>query len=236
MLKNAVLVTGGTQRLGLAFVEWLLAQGYPVITTYRTDKPIVAELAARGVRIHKVDFSCQQQVSAFITDLQSKVQSLRAIVHNAAEWAAESSDEIPEKLMARMMQVQVSVPYQLNLAMAPLLMKCDETADIVHMTDYVQDKGSDKHIAYAASKAALNNLTLSFAKKLAPKVKVNSIAPALVMFNEWDDDAYKQKVLSKSVMQLCPGAGEAVAALRFLMESQYVTGRTQHLDGGRHIK
>ncbi len=45
----------------------------------------------------------------------------------------------------------------------------------------------DKHIAYAASKAALDNVTRSFARKLAPEVKVNAIAPSLIMFNEGDD-------------------------------------------------
>ena len=50
-------------------------------------------------------------------------------------------------------------------------------SDIIHFTDYVVERGSDKHIAYAASKAALDNMTRSFARKLAPEVKVNSIAP-----------------------------------------------------------
>ncbi len=61
-------------------------------------------------------------------------------------------------------------------------------ADIIHIGDYVSSRGSNKHIAYAASKAAQDNLTLSFAAKLAPKVKVNSVAPALLLFNEGDDD------------------------------------------------
>jgi dihydromonapterin reductase/dihydrofolate reductase len=48
----------------------------------------------------------------------------------------------------------------------------------------VVERGSDKHIAYAASKAALDNMTRSFARKLAPEIKVNAIAPSLIMFNE----------------------------------------------------
>ena len=52
-------------------------------------------------------------------------------------------------------------------------------SDIIHITDYVVERGSDKHIAYAASKAALDNMTRSFARKLAPEIKVNAIAPSL---------------------------------------------------------
>lgn len=90
----------------------------------------------------------------------------------------------------------------MNLALAPLL-ETDEigSRDIIHISDYVAQKGSKKHIAYAASKAALDNLTLSFAAKLAPGVKVNGIAPALMLFNEQDDSAYRQKALAK---HYCP--------------------------------
>jgi dihydromonapterin reductase/dihydrofolate reductase len=57
----------------------------------------------------------------------------------------------------------------------------------------VVERGSDKHIAYAASKAALDNMTRSFARKLAPEVKVNAIAPAMILFNESDDAEYASR-------------------------------------------
>jgi len=73
---------------------------------------------------------------------------------------------------------------------------------------------SKKHIAYAASKAALDNLTLSFASKFAPLVKVNSIAPALLMFQQGDDEAYRQKALQKSLLGIEPGEAEGVNVIR----------------------
>jgi dihydromonapterin reductase/dihydrofolate reductase len=135
-----------------------------------------------------------------------------------------------------MMQVHVSAPYQLNLALAPLLKASSSNqADIIHMGDYVSGRGSKKHIAYAASKAAQDNLTLSFAASLAPAVKVNSIAPALVLFNEGDDAAYREKALSKSLLQREGGLEEMQDMVDFLLNSGYITGRIMHFDGGRHL-
>ena len=148
----------------------------------------------------------------------------------------EKDNHDKHSLIERMMLVHAVAPYRINLALEKALCDCDVQSDIIHMTDYVQETGSEKHMAYAASKAALHNLTLSFAKKLAPKVKVNSIAPALLMFNEGDDEAYKQKALEKSLLEIVPGAQEAVKAVNYLFDSDYVTGQTLHLNGGRHLK
>ncbi len=109
-------------------------------------------------------------------------------------------------------------------------------ADIIHVGDHVSSRGSKKHIAYAASKAAQDNLTLSFSAKLGPKVKVNSVAPALVLFNESDDEAYRRKTLGKSVMQREAGIDEFLLAIDYLLHSRYITGRVLPLDGGRHLK
>ena len=149
------------------------------------------------------------------------------------DWDSESPSSDYAELFHKMMQVHASAPYQINMACKDMF---SQHANIIHMTDYVQDKGSSKHVAYAASKAALHNLTLSFAGMLAPKVKVNSIAPSLLMFNENDSDAYKQKALAKSILGVCPGAQEAVKAVNFLLNSDYITGQTIHLNGGRHLK
>lgn len=235
-MTSPILITGGAQRLGLAIAEHFLSLNHPVIITYRSKKPAVELLADKGATVLHADFGSQQGIEDAIERIKSSTSSLRAIVHNASDWDQESGTEDYAALFDKMMRVHASAPYQLNMALESLLLNGDGVTDIIHMTDYVQSKGSQKHIAYAASKAALHNLTLSFATKLAPKVKVNSIAPALVMFNEHDSDEYKAKALKKSVLEICPGAQEAVLAVEYLLNSQFITGQTMHLDGGRHLK
>ena len=109
-------------------------------------------------------------------------------------------------------------------------------SDIIHITDYVVERGSDKHIAYAASKAALDNMSRSFARKLAPAIKVNAIAPSLILFNEGDDAEYRKQALDKSLMKIAPGEKEISDLIEYLFSSRYVTGRSFAVDGGRHLR
>lgn len=228
-----ILITGGAQRLGLAIAEDLLSTEHDVIITYRTKKPSVDKLLERGAVAIQADFATNQGVEAFIAELQDTTTKLQAIIHNASDWDSERPDSDLDNLFNKMMQVHANAPYLINMKCHKML---EDNSDIIHMTDYVQDKGSKKHIAYAASKAALHNLTLSFSTKLAPKTKVNSIAPSLLMFNEQDSESYKEKALSKSLMGIAPGPCEAVNAVRFLLNSNYITGQVLHLNGGRHLK
>ncbi|BCV67737.1 dihydromonapterin reductase [Shewanella carassii] len=232
-----ILITGIGKRLGLAMARNLMAQGYPLIGTYRSHYDSIDELKAAGAELYRVDLLRNSELNGLIAEVKSKHESLRAIIHNASDWMPERSDTDAAEVFNRMMQIHASVPYQLNLALAPLL-QTDEigSRDIIHISDYVAQKGSKKHIAYAASKAALDNLTLSFAAKLAPGVKVNGIAPALMLFNEQDDTAYRQKALAKALLPKEGGEQEMLAAVEYLMASRYMTGRTLSLDGGRPLK
>jgi dihydromonapterin reductase/dihydrofolate reductase len=136
-----------------------------------------------------------------------------------------------------MLQIHVHAPYLLNHHLASLLRGYGHAAsDIIHFTDYVVERGSDKHIAYAASKAALDNLTRSFARKLAPEVKVHRACTALILFNESDDAAYRQKALNKSLMKIAPGEKEILDLVDYLLTSRFVTGRTFAVDGGRPLR
>ena len=126
-------------------------------------------------------------------------------------------------------------PYLINLHCSELLERSNP-ADIVHISDDVTRKGSSKHIAYCATKAGLDSLTLSFAAKLAPRIKVNGIAPALLMFNPDDDAAYRTKALAKSALGIEPGPQVIYHSLRYLLDNPYVTGTTLTVNGGRHLK
>ena len=106
----------------------------------------------------------------------------------------------------------------------------------MHISDDVVRKGSRQHIAYCATKAGLDSLTLSFAAQFAPQIKVNGIAPAMVMFNDGDDAAYRAKVLAKSALGIEPGPEVIYQSVRYLLDNPYVTGTTLTVNGGRHIK
>ena len=236
MSQEPILITGVSRRLGLHLATTFLQRSVPVIGTYRTPRDSLTDLEEKGAELYRCDFHNESEVDQLIRSVRTRHKSLRAIVHNASDWKAETADVPPGEIMQQMMQVHVSTPYRLNLALEPLLLASSQPhADIIHVGDHVSGRGSRKHIAYAASKAAQDNLTLSFAAKLAPKVKVNSLAPALVIFNDNDDEQYRARARAKSLMQREAGLEEFQNAIDYLLQSQYVTGRVLPMDGGRHL-
>ncbi|MQT64121.1 dihydromonapterin reductase [Pseudomonas sp. FSL R10-0056] len=229
-----ILITGAGQRVGLHCAQQLLADGYPVIFTYRSEKPGVQILRDLGAIALFADFSTEAGILDFIVRLKIHTDSLRAIVHNASAWL-EETPQTETSAFLHMFSVHMLAPYLINLHCSELL-KRSNPADIVHISDDVTRKGSSKHMAYCATKAGLDSLTLSFAAKLAPQIKVNGIAPALLMFNPDDDAAYRTQALAKSVLGIEPGAEVIYRSLRYLLDNPYVTGTTLTVNGGRHLK
>ena len=237
MKTGHTLSTGIGRRAGFHLARSFLERGRPVIGTFRTDYARLHKLESLGAELYQCDFNRRQDVDALVAAIRDRHRDLRGIIHNASQWLGEDADTPPGEVIETMMRVHAGVPYELNHALAPLLQAYDGPhADIIHVGDYVSSRGSRKHIAYAASKAAQDNLTLSFAAKLAPKVKVNSVAPALLLFNDGDDDAYRQKAVDKSLMRREGGLDELQLAVDYLFDSRYVTGRVLPVDGGRHLR
>ena len=229
-----ILITGASQRIGLHCAERLLESGQSVIISYRTERPGVEKLRQQGATCLPADFSSEAGILAFISQLRQHTDQLRAIVHNASAWLNETPGQ-EAQVFQQLFSVHMLAPYLINLHCADLLRR-SQPADIVHISDDVARKGSANRIAYCASKAGLDSLTLSFAAQLAPQIKVNGIAPALIQFNEDDDDEYRSKTLAKSALGIEPGAEVIYQSLRYLLDNPYVTGTTLTVNGGRHLK
>ncbi|MBY5967627.1 MULTISPECIES: dihydromonapterin reductase [Halomonas] len=237
MSASPILITGGAQRLGRHCAERLVQDGHPVIVSYRRERAELDSMRQRGIVTLQADFSSEAGILDFIERLKGQTNALRAIVHNASDWAPDSLDSDAGANFERLFRVHMLAPYLINLHAKSLLDACSEPQrDIIHMTDYVVQKGSKKHAAYAATKAGLDNLTLSFAAQYAPQIQVNAIAPALIMLNEQDDEAYAAKARAKSLMDMVPGPGVIYQSLRYLLDNRYVTGTVMAVDGGRHLR
>ncbi|MCP1676538.1 dihydromonapterin reductase/dihydrofolate reductase [Natronocella acetinitrilica] len=235
-MQAPVLITGAAQRTGLHLARRFMEEGQPVVMTYRRRRPLIDELAADGVICLQADFTTTAGIFAFIDALQRQVTDLRAVIHNASTWSPDAPGEAGARQFADLFHVHMQAPYLINMACRDLLEASDRPADIIHFTDFVVNKGSSKHAAYAATKAGLDNLTRSFAAMFAPRIKVNAIAPALLEFNEGDDEAYRQKARGKSALGIVPGFEVAYQTVRYLMDNSYVTGATLPLDGGRGVR
>ncbi|RMH84378.1 dihydromonapterin reductase [Pseudomonas sp. AOB-7] len=229
-----ILITGASQRVGLYCAERLLDAGQPVILSYRHEREGVQRLRQRGALCLPADFRDEASILAFVDAVKCHTDGLRAIVHNASDWLSETPGD-EAAAFQQLFAVHMLAPYLINLHCAELLQHASP-ADIVHVSDDVTRKGSAKRPAYCASKAGLESLTLSFAARFAPHIKVNGIAPALLMFNQDDDAEYRQQTLAKSALGIEPGPEAFYLSLRYLLDNPYLTGTTLTLNGGRHLK
>ncbi|WP_127471390.1 dihydromonapterin reductase [Thiomicrorhabdus aquaedulcis] len=235
-LQNGVFITGAGQRIGAFLVQQFLTHtNYPVVFTYRTAHPQVAQLQAMGAVGIQVDFNQPHAIEAMLTQLHNQVDSLRCVIHNASQWL--SDDDWPLlNAYTQLFKVHVEVPYALNQALHGLLLASSSPLkDIISISDFSVARPSVDHIAYLASKAAMQSMSKGFAKKYAPHIKVNDLAPALILFNEGDSADYKTKRLAQSALGIEPGAEVVWQAVEYLMNNNYTTGTVLNLDGGRGL-
>ncbi len=226
-MNSPILVTGASQRVGLALALELAQAGHTVVSASRSIHP---QAPHPNIIQFQADLCEEADRLALIDHLQHHYAGLRAIIHNASVWLDDGMENLQT-----MFRLHVEAPYHLNLALGELLAKVDK-ADIIHICDETSSRGSKSHIGYAATKAALQNMVLSFAEKYAPSVRVNGILPGLLIFKEDGDQAYREQALKKALLEFEPGAQPLVEAVMFLLQSQYSTGSQVVINGGRHLK
>lgn len=234
---DAVLITGAGRRVGLHLARRMLAHGRPVIAHYRTLTAELAALERDGALVVAADLAGDDGLQHLVATVRDATPSLRAIVHNASSFAATApvlTDALQQ--FDLFYAVHMRAPFALNLALADLLASCSERhADIVHVTDIFADNPNPVFDAYCASKAGLQNLTLAFAKRLAPKVKVNAIQPGPILFTPWHDQSARERVLGETLLGEEGGAEAIGLAVEALMANHYQTGAVIAVDGGRRL-
>jgi dihydromonapterin reductase/dihydrofolate reductase len=226
-IHNAILITGGAQRIGLYLAEQFIAQNkFPVIFTYRTHHQTVSKLESLGAVALQVDFQNENSIKKFELQLLKIAKSLRCVIHNASVWHKENNTGLNSNLLDELLNLHVKTPYRLNYMCQALLNNSDfGMTDIIAMTDTNISNGKIDQIAYLASKAGLSSMCISFALAFAPSIKINEIAPGLVIFNDDDTEDYRKERLSQMTIPLEPKAEVIWQTVQFIMNLPNTTGQ-----------
>lgn len=234
-----ILITGAAKRLGKYLALNLASKGNKLVITYNTSsEQDLAELKKAGIHCIKADLTNKEDLEFLSVEVKKNFPDLSAIIHNAALWLPNSI-KIDEELtnFEIMYKLNMQAPLYLNQVFEKTLIasatKRKSTSNIIHITDAVVQKTAQNHIAYAATKAGLEYLSKSFARKFAPFIRVNSIAPSLLAYNIGDSDEYKIKAQKKSLLPPAPGFGVALKSVEYILNNEYLTGTSLNLDGGR---
>ncbi len=244
MEGKVVLVTGGAKRVGAAISRRLHAAGASIALHYRSSREEAETLAAElnAVRPHSA-LSVQGNLlhAGDLPELVHKTvhrfRRLDALVNNASSFFPTPLEEINDAQWEDLIGTNLKAPLFLAQAAASELRR--NHGAIVNIVDIHAERPMHGHLLYSVAKAGLAGLTRALAQELAPHVRVNAVAPGVILWpegGEWDDEERRRRIVAHTLLKREGEPDDIAKAVQFLLDdAPYVTGQTIAVDGGRSI-
>ena len=241
-LRNQVaLVTGGGKRIGRAIAVALARAGADVVVNYHESRAgaqaTVREMAVLGVRALAIraDVSRPRQVEAMFRTVEKRFGRLDLLVNNAGAFFRVTWDQLTEKDWDRMLGINLKAPFFCAQAAARMMLR-QGRGNIINISSLGGLQAWPGYMHYCASKAALISLTRSLAKALAPRVRVNSIAPGTILFPDEKRDATLRRIIRTTPLLTAGTARDIADMVLFLAtQGEFITGQVMVVDGGKSI-
>jgi 3-oxoacyl-[acyl-carrier protein] reductase len=229
---KTILITGGSSRLGQAFVRKALGEGGKVFLTYLTGEEDVASLLDLGAEGFQLDLADTPAMDEFVKKLKERTEGLDILIHNAALVRDHTIQNLSEEEWDLVLSVDLKAPYYLTKKLLPFLFR-RPMSKIFMVTSRAALCGAFGAANYAAAKAGLIALAKSLAAELGKKnILVNAVNPGFMKsrMTEWLPPEVIQKNLDASSLNRFSDPDEVADFLVYLCSDQMtqVTGQIFH--------
>lgn len=241
MSRRVALVTGGARRIGAEIVRSFAERGYDVVLHHGNSSAAAAALAEElmgtyGVRIHVVheDLADVHAPPRLIDAAMRAFGALDVVVSSASVMMMHPFDAVTPSEWEQTSAVNLRAPFFLIQAAARVMR---EGGVIVQLSDHLAFESIFPHlIPHQVTKSALTQLVRTTASAFAPRLRVNAVAPGLVLPPDELSHEAIERFLRDVPMARSGTPGDVAQAIHFLVDAPYITGIVLPVDGGRHLR
>ena len=244
MQGKAVLVTGGAKRVGAAICRHLHGSGARLAIHYRSSAQEALALRDELNALHpdsaavfRADLLDTSALPRLVDAVIGHFGQLDALVNNASSFYATPLVGIGETQWLDLVGTNLKAPLFLAQAAAVELRR--RHGAIVNIADIHAERPMQGHLLYSVAKAGLVALTRGLAQEMAPQVRVNAVAPGVIVWpegGEWGDTETRRKIVAHTLLKREGEPDDIARAVKFLLgDAPYITGQVIAVDGGRSV-
>ena len=236
---SKILITGAAKRVGAELARACAADAHTVVLHYNQNKAaaeaLAGELRETGALMELVhaDLGDSASVSAMMA-AASKTGPVTALINNASLFDFDDSKTVSAEKITQHMAVNLIAPTLLIKDMAERLPQ-GVSGCVINMLDAKLFGMNPDYYSYTLSKSALHTLTIMAAQAYAPRLRVNAIAPGILLPSGGQSEAEFQASHKRNLLGQGAEIPEVVAAMRLLLSAKSITGEVIVLDGGAHL-
>lgn len=244
MQGKVVLVTGGAKRVGAAICRCLHAAGASVAVHYRNSAQQAQDLRdelnalrPESALALQADLLDPEALPTLVRRVVEKFGRLDALVNNASSFYPTPLAGIDERQWHDLLGTNLKAPLFLAQAAADELRR--RHGAIVNIADIHAERPMRDHLLYSVAKAGMVALTKGLAQEMSPQVRVNAIAPGVIVWPEdaeWNDEEKRRKIIAHTLLKREGEPDDVARTVKFLLsDAPYITGQIISVDGGRSI-
>ncbi|MBT3272426.1 MAG: SDR family oxidoreductase [Spirochaetales bacterium] len=235
---KTAIITGAGKRLGRAAAIALADAGSNVIVHYRSSREdaqnAAEEIRAKGVKawVIQADLRSSASIKKFTGECGKTAGKVDILVNSASIFPEGSILDSPVEAFVENLETNAIAPLLLARWLAD---QCDNGVIINFLDTRILDYDRN-HVPYHISKQALFSITRMLSDELAPEIRVNAVAPGLILPPPGKTDEYLKELAHTNPLQRWGSEIDISQAVLYLIKADFVTGQVLYIDGGRHIK
>lgn len=236
---QTALVTGAGRRLGRAIAVALGGRGMRVAVHYHGAEQGARETAGEIVDAGGDAITIRSDLreagapARLVAEAVQRLGPLNVLVNSAAVMVRTPFESVTETVWDEIFALNLRAPFFCAQAAAP---RMRDGGVIVNIADLAAFEAWTGYVPHGASKAGVVHITRALARLLAPRLRVNAIAPGAVLLPDDWSAAEAERLARTTPLERLGAPEDVTQALLYLIDAKYVTGETIIVDGGRHVR